>query len=155
MSVPGHVCRSLPGPEEARSRAAAGLPSQHRRLGWQPPGFRFRFWRADKHVSVAMAKAKEERRKYCSLEEELCCPICLYRSPVSLSCGHSCEQCIQEALGAQKQSQALYPSPLRQVQLGPSWSCTRTSSCAAAWRRFWPPKGNGTRFAKGFWCKEP
>ncbi|KAM9288628.1 E3 ubiquitin/ISG15 ligase TRIM25-like [Morus bassanus] len=69
-----------------------------------------------------MAKAKEEFGGGASLEDELSCPICLclYRNPVSLSCGHSfCKQCIQKALGAQQQSKAPYSCPMCKLQLGP------------------------------------
>ncbi|XP_029853867.1 E3 ubiquitin/ISG15 ligase TRIM25-like isoform X3 [Aquila chrysaetos chrysaetos] len=69
-----------------------------------------------------MAKAKEEFGGGASLEDELSCPICLclYRNPVSLSCGHSfCKQCIQKALGAQQQSKTPYSCPMCKLQLGP------------------------------------
>ncbi|KAM6408453.1 E3 ubiquitin/ISG15 ligase TRIM25-like, partial [Rhynochetos jubatus] len=69
-----------------------------------------------------MAKAKEGFGRGASLEDELSCPICLclYRDPVSLSCGHSfCKQCIQKALGAQQQSKAPYCCPMCKLQLGP------------------------------------
>ncbi|KAM6379950.1 E3 ubiquitin/ISG15 ligase TRIM25-like isoform 2-T3 [Pluvialis apricaria] len=69
-----------------------------------------------------MAKAKEEFGGGASLEDELSCPICLclYKNPVSLSCGHSfCKQCIQKALGAQQQSKAPYSCPMCKLQLGP------------------------------------
>ncbi|KAM9226859.1 E3 ubiquitin/ISG15 ligase TRIM25-like isoform 2-T2 [Leptosomus discolor] len=69
-----------------------------------------------------MAKAKEEFGGAACLEEELSCPICLclYRNPVSLSCGHSfCRRCIQTALSAQQQSQAPYSCPMCKLQLGP------------------------------------
>ncbi|XP_059681461.1 E3 ubiquitin/ISG15 ligase TRIM25 [Gavia stellata] len=69
-----------------------------------------------------MAKAREEFGGGASLEDELSCPICLclYRNPVSLSCGHSfCKQCIQKALGAQQQSKAPYSCPMCKLQLGP------------------------------------
>ncbi|XP_063205085.1 E3 ubiquitin/ISG15 ligase TRIM25-like isoform X1 [Chroicocephalus ridibundus] len=69
-----------------------------------------------------MARAEEGFGGGASLEDELSCPICLclYRNPVSLSCGHSfCKQCIQKALGAQHQSGALYSCPMCKLQLGP------------------------------------
>ncbi|XP_068265319.1 E3 ubiquitin/ISG15 ligase TRIM25-like [Nyctibius grandis] len=69
-----------------------------------------------------MAKAKEEFGGGASLEDQLSCPICLcmYRNPVSLTCGHSfCKQCIQKALGAQQQSKAPYSCPMCKIQLGP------------------------------------
>lgn len=69
-----------------------------------------------------MAKAKEEFTGGASLEDELSCPICLclYKNPVSLSCGHSfCKQCIQKALGAQQKSKAPYSCPMCKIQLGP------------------------------------
>ncbi|KAM6122875.1 E3 ubiquitin/ISG15 ligase TRIM25-like isoform 3-T3 [Phoenicopterus ruber ruber] len=69
-----------------------------------------------------MAKAREEFGGAASLEDELSCPICLclYKNPVSLSCGHSfCKQCIQKALGAQQQSKASYSCPMCKLQLGP------------------------------------
>lgn len=69
-----------------------------------------------------MAKAREEFGGGASLEDELSCPICLclYRNPVSLSCGHSfCKQCIQKALSAQQQSKAPYSCPMCKLQLGP------------------------------------
>ncbi|KAM6357482.1 tripartite motif-containing protein 29-like isoform 3-T3 [Alca torda] len=69
-----------------------------------------------------MARAEEGFGGGASLEDELSCPICLclYRNPVSLSCGHSfCKQCIQKALGAQQQSGALYSCPMCKLQLGP------------------------------------
>ncbi|XP_010127306.1 PREDICTED: E3 ubiquitin/ISG15 ligase TRIM25-like, partial [Chlamydotis macqueenii] len=69
-----------------------------------------------------MAKAREECGGGASLEDELSCPICLclYRNPVSLSCGHNfCKQCIQKTLGAQQQSKAPYSCPMCKLQLGP------------------------------------
>ncbi|XP_010142896.1 PREDICTED: E3 ubiquitin/ISG15 ligase TRIM25-like, partial [Buceros rhinoceros silvestris] len=62
-----------------------------------------------------MAKAREELEGGTSLEDELSCPICLclYRNPVSLSCGHSfCKQCIQKAFSAQQQSKGSYSCPM-------------------------------------------
>ncbi|XP_010072037.1 PREDICTED: E3 ubiquitin/ISG15 ligase TRIM25-like, partial [Pterocles gutturalis] len=69
-----------------------------------------------------MAKSREEFGGGSSLEDELSCPVCLclYRNPVSLSCGHSfCKHCIQKVLGAQQQSKAPYSCPMCKLQLGP------------------------------------
>ncbi|XP_026714281.1 E3 ubiquitin/ISG15 ligase TRIM25-like isoform X1 [Athene cunicularia] len=69
-----------------------------------------------------MAKAREEFGGGASLEDELSCSICLclYRNPVSLSCGHSfCKQCIQKAFSAQQQSKDPYSCPMCKLQLGP------------------------------------
>ncbi|KAM8798877.1 E3 ubiquitin/ISG15 ligase TRIM25-like [Eudromia elegans] len=69
-----------------------------------------------------MAKTKEEFWEDSSLADELSCPICLslYKSPVSLSCGHNfCKECIQRTLSAQQLSNAPYSCPMCKTQLGP------------------------------------
>ncbi|OXB80949.1 UNVERIFIED_CONTAM: hypothetical protein H355_006032, partial [Colinus virginianus] len=56
------------------------------------------------------------------LQEELTCSICLdiYKSPVSLGCGHSfCEECIQGLLGSQRCPQELLSCPLCSAQEAP------------------------------------
>ncbi|XP_064017866.1 E3 ubiquitin/ISG15 ligase TRIM25-like isoform X2 [Pogoniulus pusillus] len=73
-------------------------------------------------MSTVMAEGSGEPGRSASLENELSCPICmcLYKSPVILSCGHSfCKQCIQKVLNTQQQSGAPYSCPMCKIQLGP------------------------------------
>ncbi|XP_074740269.1 putative E3 ubiquitin-protein ligase MID2 isoform X2 [Strix uralensis] len=113
------LCRSVTGQRGRTCSLWAGSPTGAHR---QRCVFSFVSHRLTNAISAAMAKAREEFGGGASLEDELSCPICLclYRNPVSLSCGHSfCKQCIQKALGAQQQSKAPYSCPMCKLQLGP------------------------------------
>uniref|UniRef100_A0A8B9BA54 E3 ubiquitin/ISG15 ligase TRIM25-like n=2 Tax=Anser brachyrhynchus TaxID=132585 RepID=A0A8B9BA54_9AVES len=70
--------------------------------------------------SKVTSDAMAEPHAVSALQEELTCPICLglYRSPVSLACGHSfCKECIQEALRCCPHS--LFSCPLCNTQAVP------------------------------------
>ncbi|XP_065591130.1 E3 ubiquitin/ISG15 ligase TRIM25-like [Cyrtonyx montezumae] len=71
---------------------------------------------------LRFADAMAEPQMLKELQEELTCSICLdiYRSPVSLRCGHSfCEECIQAVLGSQRCPQELFSCPVCSAQEAP------------------------------------